>query len=428
MRSRAVALAAALILGPVGARAADLVVWWEEGFYPGEDQAVEEIIAAFEQESDKQVELVFLPIIEVQDKAQAALDAGQPPDFQFGFFGQRRIPQWAYQDHLVDLKGVLGRLVDLFDADATEASTLLNGSTGRRGLYALPMGRTSNYVHVWRSLLEHAGFALDDIPKDWSAFWSFWCDVVQPAVRQALGRDDIWGVGLPMSAAALDTHDQLTQFQLAYGTPWVGPGGRLQIDDPKVRTGMIKALDAYTAIWRKGCTPPASTSWTNIDNNKAFLAQTVVMTLNETLSIPGGLRATRPDDYQKNAATIDWPDAANGQPLVIDGGISRAVIFKAGGHRALANDFVRFLVEEGWLAHWLTFAGDRILPPMRKLVEQPFWLDPTDLPRSGGTRGRPDLPAPAPGRSRVAGGHRPDECDGSGRRPGARCGRARYRR
>jgi multiple sugar transport system substrate-binding protein len=81
---------------------------------------------------------------------------------------------------------------------------LLNGSTGRRGLYGLPMGQYSNNIHVWNSLLERAGFALDDVPKDWSAFWSFWCDEVQPAVRKALGRDDIWGIGLAMSAGAAD--------------------------------------------------------------------------------------------------------------------------------------------------------------------------------------------------------------------------------
>jgi multiple sugar transport system substrate-binding protein len=65
-------------------------------------------------------------------------------------------------------------------------------------------------------------------------------------------------------------------------------------------------------------------------------------------------------------------------PLVIDGGLVRAVVFKAGGNPALAGDFVRFLAEGGWLAHWLTFAGDRFLPPMRKLVDQPFWLDTND--------------------------------------------------
>ena len=124
----------------------------------------------------------------------------------------RRVPVWAYEDRLVDLGETLGPIRDVFDADAIEAATYLNGSEGRRGLYALPMGRSSNHTHVWHSLLEQAGFTLDDIPSEWQAFWSFWCEEVQPAVRRATGRDDIWGIGLPMSAAGLDTFDQLIQF------------------------------------------------------------------------------------------------------------------------------------------------------------------------------------------------------------------------
>ena len=69
---------------------------------------------------------------------------------------------------------------------------------------------------------------------------------------------------------------------------------------------------------------------------------------------------------------------AAGEPLVIDGALLRGVVFKAGRNPALAGDFVRFLAEGGWLAHWLDFAGDQYMPPMRKLVEQPFWLDPSD--------------------------------------------------
>ena len=44
---------------PLGAKAADLVVWWDKGANPEEDAAVKETIAAFEQKTDKQVELVF---------------------------------------------------------------------------------------------------------------------------------------------------------------------------------------------------------------------------------------------------------------------------------------------------------------------------------------------------------------------------------
>ena len=53
-------LGALLVLAPLGAEAADLVVWWEEGYYAEEDEAIREIVTAFEQESGKQVELTFL--------------------------------------------------------------------------------------------------------------------------------------------------------------------------------------------------------------------------------------------------------------------------------------------------------------------------------------------------------------------------------
>ena len=65
MRVRAVALAAALalVLAPLAARAveADLVIWWEKGVYPEEDEAVAELVAAFEAKTGKEVNLVLGP-------------------------------------------------------------------------------------------------------------------------------------------------------------------------------------------------------------------------------------------------------------------------------------------------------------------------------------------------------------------------------
>jgi multiple sugar transport system substrate-binding protein len=55
-----------------------------------------------------------------------------------------------------------------------------------------------------------------------------------------------------------------------------------------------------------------------------------------------------------------------------------AVVFKDGGHVTAAKEFVRFLVGEGWLAHYLNFSGQRLLPPMPELLDAPFWLDPGD--------------------------------------------------
>ena len=379
MRARAVVLAVAIVMVPLGAKAADLVVWWEKGQYVQEDAAVTEIIAAFEQKTGKQVELVFYPHDDLPTKVLAALTSGQPPDFVFGFDMDYYYGQWAYEGRLADLAEAIRPYASLFFPDSLERSTMFDATTGRRGVYSLPMGRTTNHVHVWKSLLNQAGFTLNDVPKEWEAFWSFWCDQVQPAARLATGRDDVYGVGLAMSAGAGgDTVVEFTQFVSAYEADYVTREGKLVIDDPEIRRRLIRTMDSYTAIYRKGCTPPDAVGWDNHGNNQAFLAQTVVMTVNGTLSIPNALRAERPEDYYKNTATIEWPNDASGQPLAVFTGFFEAAVFKSGRNIATAKEFVDFLVGEGWLAHWLDFSKDRLLPPMPKLLDAPFWLDPSD--------------------------------------------------
>ena len=49
MRLKALVLAVTIATAPLGAQAADLVVWWDKGYYTQDDEAVREIIAAFEQ-------------------------------------------------------------------------------------------------------------------------------------------------------------------------------------------------------------------------------------------------------------------------------------------------------------------------------------------------------------------------------------------
>ena len=163
----------------------------------------------------------------------------------------------------------------------------------------------------------------------------------------------------------------------AYEADYVTRDGQLVIDDPEVRRRLIKALDSYTAIYRKGCTPPDSVDWDDYGNNKAFLAQTVVMTPNTTLSIPNALRAERPEDYYKNTATIEWPDGADGQPLaIVDRRPSRPWSSRPAGTSRPPRSSCASWSAEGWLAHCLDFSGDRFLPPMPKLLER----------RSGSTR------------------------------------------
>jgi multiple sugar transport system substrate-binding protein len=240
-----VCFAGALALAPFGARAADLVVWWDKGFYPQEEAAAREIVAAFEHDTGKHVEIVFYPIEDFPAKADAAYHAGRPPDFAFGLDVQQSFAQWAFEDRLVDLTDAIGSFAGMFNAVALDRVRLVDGRTGQKALYGLPMGRSTVHIHIWKSLLARAGFKVADIPRDWDAFWSFWCDQVQPAVRRATGRDDIWGVGLVMSPP--EAWIAFEQFKSAYEADYVTPDGRLVIDDPKIRHRLIQAIGSYTA-------------------------------------------------------------------------------------------------------------------------------------------------------------------------------------
>jgi multiple sugar transport system substrate-binding protein len=153
-----------------------------------------------------------------------------------------------------------------------------------------------------------------------------------------------------MGAAGPDARNALHQFQYAYDT------------------------------YRRGCAPPDAVDWVaGLENNEAFVAQRVVLTSNTTLTVANALKSSQPDDYFRNTASIEWPnDDAYGQPLVIEGGMVRAAVFKNERSVAVAKDFVRFLIADGWLAHYLDFSLEAYLPPMKKLLDQPFWLDPRD--------------------------------------------------
>jgi multiple sugar transport system substrate-binding protein len=76
--------------------------------------------------------------------------------------------------------------------------------------------------------------------------------------------------------------------------------------------------------------------------------------------------------------TIEWPPGSQGEPFAILGTVASAVTLSGGSNGATAQEFVHFLGAEGWLAHYLNSSAERFLPPISKLLDQPFWLDPSD--------------------------------------------------
>ncbi len=79
MRSRTGVLAAILATAPLGARAADLVLWWDEGFYAEEAEAIRRSLPP-SAELGKQVELgTLMPEIELPTGSRLRSKSGRPP-------------------------------------------------------------------------------------------------------------------------------------------------------------------------------------------------------------------------------------------------------------------------------------------------------------------------------------------------------------
>ena len=49
-----------------------------------------------------------------------------------------------------------------------QAVNLLNGQTGKRSIYAMPVAQQIEHIHVWKDLVEQAGLDLADVPKTWN--------------------------------------------------------------------------------------------------------------------------------------------------------------------------------------------------------------------------------------------------------------------
>ena len=240
-------------------------------------------------------------------KTVAALDSGNPPDVAYAdVYDFQVTAKWAFDGKLEDISSVINPIRTKFAPNTVETTFLYNDAAKTRAYYAFPLKQQTMHIQYWKDMLGEAGFKESDIPKDWKGYWSFWCDKVQPAYRQKTGKRG-FATGFPMGVDSSDTFYSFLTFMDAYNVKLVSDSGKLLVDDPSVRQGLIGAMTDYVTPYQKGCTPPSSTSWKDPDNNVAFHNKTIILTHNATISI-----AAKWLDDMNNAA-LDRGAARRGQ-------------------------------------------------------------------------------------------------------------------
>src|SRR5882757_3597319 len=371
---------------PALAQGKTITVWWGKGFYKSEDDALLDTIKKFEAKTGIKVELSQYAIQDMIPKTVAALDSGTVPDVAYSdSYDVQAQGKWAYEGKLEDLSDILLPMKDAFAPNTLETAQLYNDATKKKAYYGFPLKQQSMHVQIWGDLLEKAGFKASDIPTKWEDYWTFWCDRVQPAIRKATN-SRIYGVGQPMGVESTDSFQSFYTFMDAYNVKLVDDDGKLLVDDPKVREGLIGALKDYTDTYLKGCTPPSSTTWKDPDNNVAFHNKTIVMTHNFTISIAAKWfedsqnPALTPEQreagrkaYGEDIVTASFPKAPDGSPIRYRSDVKTGVIFTAAKNKAQAKEFVKFLLQEENLQPYVEGALGRWFPVTTAGQKSPFW-------------------------------------------------------
>ena len=364
-----------------------LTVWWAKGYYKGEDDALFAAIKKFEAKHPKiKVDLSLYAPQESIPKSVAAMDAGNPPDVSYAdVYDFQVAAKWAYEGKLEDLTSIIDPLRAKFEPQALSTTFLYNNTTQSRAYYAFPIKQQTMHIQYWKDMLADAGFKESDIPKDWKGYWSFWCEKVQTGYRQKTG-NRAFGTGFPMGVDSSDSFFSFLTFMDAYNIKLVSDSGKVLVDDPKVREGLINAVTDYTAVYTKGCTPPSSTSWKDPDNNVAFHNKTIVMTHNATISIAAKWlddmnnaaltpeqRATAKKNYTELIATAGFPNKPDGSKMTYRAAVKVGVIFKESKNKAAAKQFVAFMLDEANLTPYVEGSQGRWFPVTKAAQQSPFW-------------------------------------------------------
>lgn len=386
LKSSVGVLAASALARPAFASGKTLTVWWNQGFYPDEDAAFRKLVSAWEKATGNQVELTLLPGQALNEKIISALTSGDVPDLMYSDNAPAQIvPQNAWKGRLVDVTDVVEDVKSSLSPTAIQSSQFYNETEKKRTFYGVPFKGATLNMPAWKSLIEKAGYKVEELPKTWDAFFNTF-KPIQKKLRKD-GMRHTYGLGYTISTTGDDPNNLFNQFLVAYGgRDIVSPQGELQIKDPKVRKAVIDTLNSVAIPFKQGYVPPSALNWGDPDNNNAFHAKEVVISPNDTISISVAVMHNK-NWYYDDIVSLELPNDNAGKPIPALLGVELAFIPKGAKNIDLAKDFLRYLVKPKNLGVYLREAKGRWLPVMPEIVHNdPYWLDPKDPHRPPAVR------------------------------------------
>src|SRR5258705_10836381 len=191
-------------------------VWWVQGSAVEEDISFKKIVAEYEKASGNTIDYSIMPYAPLRQKIVAAVTSGVVPDL-FQNTPVEVIALYAWDDKLVDVSDVVETQREEFTETALLTVRCYNNVEKKRSYYGVPYTVGASMNHIWRPLVEKAGYQMSDIPKTWDAFYNFFKEV-QKKLR-AQGMRHVYGLGFQLAAIGGDSQAPAQHFLIASGGP-----------------------------------------------------------------------------------------------------------------------------------------------------------------------------------------------------------------
>src|SRR5215813_420866 len=365
------------------AAATTATVWWTQGFAEEEDISYKKIVADYEKVSGNTIDSSITPYAPLRQKIVSAVTSGVVPDL-FQNTPAEVIALYAWADKLVDVTDVIETQKSEYTQTALLTVNCYNSAEKKRSFYGVPYTVGCQTNHIWRPLVEKAGYTMEDLPRTWDAFYDFFKDV-QKKLR-AQGVRHVYALGFQLNTTGNDSNALFNSFLIANGgQDIVTSDGKLHLDDPKVREAAIKALTYPTTAYKEGFVPPGAINWNDADDNNAFHAKQIVMDLDGSISTEVAI-IKKEQDYN-DIVTMGLPLGNDGKPVPSQAGSLCGLIPKGAKNIDVAKDFLKYLIQPWILGEYLKAGLGRNLPAMPAIVkDDPWWLDPKDPHRVSYTR------------------------------------------
>jgi multiple sugar transport system substrate-binding protein len=381
IRGSAGLVAAGALARPYLANAAatTATAWWVQGFAEEEDIAFKKIVADYQKASGNTIDYSIMPYAPLRQKIVSAVSSGIVPDL-FQNNPYEILALFAWNDRLADVSDIIETQKTQYNETALLTAYCYNSIQKQRSFYGVPYTSAVRPNHIWRPLVEKAGYTMEDLPRTWDAFYDFFKEV-QKKLR-AQGERKVFALGFQMNTTGNDSNALFDYFLIAYGGQnIVTNDGKLHLDDPHVKEAATKALTYPTTAYKEGFVPPGAINWNDADDNNAFHGKQIVMDLDGTISTEVAIIKNEKD--YADIVTMGLPLSNESKPVASQSLSTCGMIPKGAANLAVAKDFLKFLIQPQVLNEYLKTGLGRDIPCMPSIVkDDPWWVDPKDPHRA----------------------------------------------